>query len=351
MNDRTTSPIPEPEPRTPNPETRSPESGTHNSLPSTRDSQFFISVVTPSFNQARYIRRNIESVIEQRIEGVEHIVADGGSTDATIEILKQYPHLKWISEKDRGQADALNKAIAMSRGEWIAWVNSDDYLTPGALARLKEFLDRRSGAQFIFSNCLYVDENGAEIERIRATYTREGFCHWWRCGVGFVQTGTFFRRALWEKYGPFDIGLNFSMDYEFWLRFHSDIEFHYLDDYLVAYRLHGESKTWQGQVNFAREMARLCRRHWDAQGGWTKWKWRAMLFAALGQELIFEGIRRWEESRRAEALRLFAEGYARNPIGFFSHPHLCFLLRSLIGESAYKKLRESYHRFANKAER
>ncbi|MCX7047295.1 MAG: glycosyltransferase family 2 protein [Candidatus Sumerlaeota bacterium] len=331
--------FPSPDSRLPtlDPQTRNSELGTRNSLP-------FISVVTPSFNQGRFIRRNIESVIEQGLDGVEHIVADGASTDETISILDEYPHLVWFSQKDRGQTEALNNAIARARGEWIVWINSDDYLLPGALAALREYIPTHPEAQFVYSNCLYVDESGAEIERIPATYTREGFDHWWRRGVGFVQPGAFFRRELWERHGPFDESFQYIMDYDFWRRFHADIEFHYLDGYLAAYRLHGASKTSQGQTNFAREMVLSCRRYWDRQGSWAKWKWRAMLFMALGRVMIYEGARIWEEGRRAEAIRLLAEGCARDPMGFLSHPNLCFLLRRIIPSSLYHGLRKPYRR-------
>ena len=86
-----------------------------------------ISIITPSFNQGAYIEQTIQSVLRQDYELVEHIVVDGGSTDGTVDILKRYPHLVWMSEKDRGQADALNKGLALAKGDIVGWVNSDDY--------------------------------------------------------------------------------------------------------------------------------------------------------------------------------------------------------------------------------
>ena len=95
-----------------------------------------ISVITPSFNQAGYIEQNIRSVLDQQYPDFEHIVIDGGSTDGTVEVLKRFPHLKWISEKDNGQSDALNKGFAMASGDIICWLNSDDWLAPEAFHRV-----------------------------------------------------------------------------------------------------------------------------------------------------------------------------------------------------------------------
>src|SRR5919202_749944 len=93
-----------------------------------------VSVVTPSLNQGRYIEETIRSVLEQDYPRVEHIVVDGGSTDETLDVLRRYPHLRWVSEPDRGQADAVNKGFRIARGEIFGWLNADDLYVPGALA-------------------------------------------------------------------------------------------------------------------------------------------------------------------------------------------------------------------------
>lgn len=98
-----------------------------------------ISVVTVSFNQGRFIRQNIESVLNQGYTNFEHVIIDGGSTDETISILKEYPHLNWVSEKDKGQSDGLNKGFRKATGEIIVWINSDDMLAPGALHIIDDF--------------------------------------------------------------------------------------------------------------------------------------------------------------------------------------------------------------------
>ena len=98
------------------------------------DSQPLVSVVTPSFNQAAFIEETIQSVLKQDYPHIEHIVVDGGSTDGTVDILQRYPHLRWISEPDCGQSDALNKGFAMARGEILGWLNSDDTYNAGGVS-------------------------------------------------------------------------------------------------------------------------------------------------------------------------------------------------------------------------
>ena len=104
------------------------------------------SVITPSFNQAQYIRENIESVLAQDYPNVEHIVIDNASTDGTVEILGTYPALIWRSEPDSGQSDAVNKALQLATKEWIIWVNSDDFLLPGAMHALAAMIGRNPSA-------------------------------------------------------------------------------------------------------------------------------------------------------------------------------------------------------------
>jgi len=101
-----------------------------------------ISIVTPSLNQGRYIEQTIQSVLLQNYPNFEHIVIDGGSTDGTVEILKKYPHLKWISEKDSGQSEALNKGLKMATGDIIAWINSDDWYAEGAFNNVASFSNK-----------------------------------------------------------------------------------------------------------------------------------------------------------------------------------------------------------------
>jgi glycosyltransferase involved in cell wall biosynthesis len=119
-----------------------------------------ITIVTPSFNQGNFIAETIESVMAQNYPNMEHIVMDGGSTDDTLEVLKRYPHLKIVSEQDRGQADAINKGFALATGDIWAFLNSDDTFLPGALQRVAQEIDPTQGRQVVMGRCRFIDEKG-----------------------------------------------------------------------------------------------------------------------------------------------------------------------------------------------
>ncbi len=300
------------------------------------------SIVTPSYNQAEFLRRTIESVRAQgRLDDVEHLVIDGGSSDGSVQVLESYPHLQWISERDSGQTEALNKGIARARGEWIIWINSDDPLLPGALDMLRGFLEEHPEAQFIYSNLTFIDAEDRVLEQRRAMFSVERLHHWWRAGgVGFPQPGSIFRRELWERFGPFDEQLHYTMDFDFWFRLADRVPFLHLDGYLAAYRLHEEAKTSEGWLPFTREHMRVARRHWDSVGGWRKWKWRLVLALVMGQLTMIQGLRLWEQGDRRQAMKYLARGYARNPFSLLSRPHVLFWLRELVGRKRAARLRQ-----------
>ena len=116
-----------------------------------------ISVITPSFNSGEYLEDAIQSVLIQQYPSFEHIVVDGGSTDGTMDILRKYNHITWISEPDKGQSDAMNKGFKMSTGDIIVYLNADDYFLPGAFNRVIPYFD--AGAEFVVGN-IRVDKNG-----------------------------------------------------------------------------------------------------------------------------------------------------------------------------------------------
>jgi len=196
------------------------------------------SIVTASFNAARFIRDCIESVREQTGVDWEHIVVDGGSTDGTVDILREYPHLLWKSEPDNGMSSAFNKGFRQATGEWVMWLNADDYLLPGALAKVAAFADRHPEADAIYGSFDFVD---AEKHRLKTSRTfpvsRMMLIHY---GPVIGTTACWYRRRTVIDEGFF-VNENFriSMDGEYFARLTSaGKKFVRMPDVLAAFRLH-----------------------------------------------------------------------------------------------------------------
>lgn len=202
-----------------------------------------ISVVTPSYNQGQYIEKTILSVSDQNYPNFEHIIIDGGSTDNTLEILKKYPHLKWVSEKDEGQADALNKGFRMADGDIIAWINSDDWYEPEAFTAVGRWFTENPDKNVVMGDCNLINRNG-KVFYTADNYER-GFgemSRFWVTGSIPTQPAVFFRRSLLEELGYLDTSLHYAMDYDLWIRFAKKNRFYHIDRILANYRFHEAAK-------------------------------------------------------------------------------------------------------------
>jgi len=207
-----------------------------------------LTVVTPSYNQGRFIEQTIESVLGQNYPDLEYIVMDGGSTDETVAVLQRYDgRLQWRSEPDRGQSDALNKGLRMATGGVVAFINSDDYYEPGALLAVGEFFAGHPGSQWVTGRCRTVDEHGREIRRAvtlyKNMYLRFGGYRALQVLNYVSQPATFWRRTMLERVGSFDESLDYAMDYDYWLRAGREFELEVLDRYLACFRVHDTSKA------------------------------------------------------------------------------------------------------------
>lgn len=208
-----------------------------------------ISLITPTLNQGKFIRDTIQSVLSQNYPNLEYIVIDGGSTDNTVDILKSYGNkLIWISEKDKGQSDAINKGLKIATGEIISYLNSDDYLQPGVLTKIGTFFANNTEAFWVTGKCYTVDGMGKEVRKLITLY-KNIFLKYFRFRnifyiVQFIsQPSTFWRRNLLEQIGLFDTKLSYDMDYDYWLRIWQKNKLYFLDEYLSSYRLHRASKA------------------------------------------------------------------------------------------------------------
>lgn len=215
-----------------------------------------VSVVTPSFNQGRFIERTIQSVLSQRFSNLEYVVFDGGSTDETVSVLNRYDTcLRWVSEKDRGQTDAVNKGILSTSGDIIGWLNSDDVYYPGTVQTVSEVFESRPEIDLIYGDADYLDEQ----DRVITPYETQDWDFETFKGLCFIcQPAVFFRRSVINRFGLLDVTLNYCMDYEYWLRLAlGRARFLHLPQKLAGSRLYPETKTLGQRVPLTREIVEM----------------------------------------------------------------------------------------------
>jgi glycosyltransferase involved in cell wall biosynthesis len=218
-----------------------------------------LSVVTPSYNQGRFIERTIKSVLSQQFPGAfEYFVADGGSNDETPAILRRYEsHLSWVSEKDGGQADAVNKGLSRTTGEIIGWLNSDDIYYPGAALAVCEAFDADPSLDVVYGDANHIDEE----DQIIGPYPTEDLDFIRLKNTCFLcQPAVFFRRSVVDRFGPLNARLRYCMDYEYWIRLASvGAKFYRLRHVLAGSRLHSETKTLGSRVEVHAEINDMLR--------------------------------------------------------------------------------------------
>ena len=222
------------------------------------DAQPLVSIITPSFNQAHYIEATIQSVLGQDHPRIEYIIVDGGSTDGTLDIIKKYEDRLafWVSEKDKGQTDAINKGFARATGDILAWINSDDTYEPGAVSAAVNYLQEHPEVGMVYADCNFINEQGRVIGKFGSAQTdyrrlRRGYVH-------IPQQTMFFRADLWRQVGPLDPSFYFAMDYDLWTRLAARTELKYLPGQVWAnFRLHTSGKTIAADDRCWPEMVRV----------------------------------------------------------------------------------------------
>lgn len=217
-----------------------------------------ISIVTPTFNQGAFIEQTIESVLTQDYPNLEYIIIDGGSSDNTIEIIKRYENrLKyWVSEKDRGQAHAINKGLAHCTGEIFNWLNSDDYLADGVLFEIAE-LFQNENADLVAGNIEYFGDDSENVIGENKNLSADGLMSW-KKAVRFNQPGVWMRRNLLKASGGIREDYHYCFDRELLVRYlYRFPKVVYTPSVFVNFRLHPESKTVSFHDRFAKEGDRL----------------------------------------------------------------------------------------------
>jgi GT2 family glycosyltransferase len=215
-----------------------------------------LTVVTPSFNQAAYLEEAICSVLQQGYPNLEYIIIDGGSQDGSKQILQTYAPLVsfWCSEKDRGQAHAINKGLSRATGEFFNWINSDDRLAPGALF---EVARRLGDADLVAGGCLNFDEQGHQCPIVNSGLTLKGLLRGSQTSV-FHQPGLWWRRDWLQKCHGLDEGFDLAFDYDLLLRYLAlGPRVVYTPQVLAHFRLHPASKTCSRVPDYAPERERI----------------------------------------------------------------------------------------------
>lgn len=251
------------------------------------DSEYpLVSVVTPSFNQARYLEATIQSVLSQDYARIEYIVMDGASQDGSIKIIKKYENrlAYWVSEKDSGQADAINKGLARASGEIVAWLNSDDYYFPNTISRAVKIFEENPDMIMIYGDMLAVDELG---KRINVLKYKQLSLEDLLCFQIIGQPAVFFRREPYEKTGGLDPTFHFLLDHHLWIRLAQRGKILYVPQTWAAARYHVEAKNRAKASEFGREAFRIL--------DWVK-----------GQAGLVEAVARVERRARASAHRVDA---------------------------------------------
>ena len=215
-----------------------------------------VSIITPSYNQASYLEQTMRSVLGQEYSDIEYIVVDGASTDGSVEIIRRYADrlAYWVSEKDRGQAEAINKGFARAHGEIVAWLNSDDTYLPGAVTAAVKAFDEHPEAVLVYADMLAVDEHGQTTNTLKyQQLTLEDLL----CFQIIGQPAVFMRRSALEKAGGLDLTFHFLLDHLLWIRIAEQGRIVHINQTWAAARYHAEAKNRAKAAEFGREAFRI----------------------------------------------------------------------------------------------
>jgi GT2 family glycosyltransferase len=215
-----------------------------------------VSIVTPSYNQASFLEQTIQSVLEQEYPRIEYIVVDGASTDNSFEIIKKYNDrlAYWISEKDSGQAEAINKGFARARGEILGWLNSDDYYLPDTISAVVKCFEEYPEVVMVYGDMLAVDGDGQtiNIQKYKQLSLRDLLCF-----QIIGQPSVFFRRSAIEKTGWLDTSFHFMLDHHLWIRLAQQGRILHVPQVWSAARYHPQAKNRARAAEFGREAFRV----------------------------------------------------------------------------------------------
>jgi glycosyltransferase involved in cell wall biosynthesis len=304
--------------------------------------QPLVTIVTPSYNQAAFLEQTIQSVLDQDYPNLEYIIVDGASSDGSQEIIKKYEHRLawWVSEPDHGQAEAINKGLARANGEIVAWLNSDDYYLPGAIAAAVLALNSAPETGLVYGDVLAVDGNSEIINTLR-------YKDWklidLMCFNIIGQPAVFFRKELFERAGQLDIHYHCMLDHQLWLRMAGLAPIHYVPELWAAARFHAAAKNIAQAPQFGREAYEVL--------SWMRSQASLAELYKKGQPKIWAGVHRIngrylsEGGLPGKSLRSYAKSFfAYPPTAIQDWKRIVLTVLSLFGFSQIGPVYRRYQR-------
>jgi glycosyltransferase involved in cell wall biosynthesis len=241
-----------------------------------------ISVITPSYNQGRFLEQTIRSVLLQHYPNLEYIVIDGGSKDSSLEVIEKYKsHLHyWVSEPDRGQGHAINKGLNIATGQILCWLNSDDFFLPGTLATVGSTLADGTGNYALVGHCLRVDADGRSLKLEGKYKNRRRLLEFWK-GYHMHQPAMFWRREVFEKTGFVNEELHLILDFDYWARITEGFDFITVDRILACCNYHESAKTGDGYGQYHADLKKHATRYWGSKLSPAFWQLKLSMIMHL----------------------------------------------------------------------
>ena len=293
------------------------------------------SIVTPSFNQGAFLAQTLDSVLTQSAGPIEYFVMDGGSTDASPEIIQQYSGrlASWCSERDRGQAHAVNKGWSRSTGRILSFLNSDDYLLPGALARVERAFDENPDVGIVYGQAVWVSVDGAWQSITQIYVDGQSMLD---SLSSLPQPAAFVRREVVDAVGALDESFQFALDKEFFLRAVGQFKVLALPEPLACMRLHGSAKSVRAGGGFAPEVLRIAEKVIAAPGDYPRFAVRPGRVRASAAAVASRF--HYMAGQQVPALRMLARSCFHDPIGaprVLIHELPRLALRTMAGRRVY----------------
>lgn len=262
-----------------------------------------ISIITTNFNTAKYLEQTIKSILGQKGDfDLEYIITDGGSKDNSLEIIKKYDKeikdgkwdkrvtFKYLSERDSGQSDGINKGLKMATGDIIAFLNADDLYTEGALEKVTRYFKENPDCMWLTGYCRIIDESNKEIRKYVTEYKNRGLKKLTLDSLliedTISQPATFWRKSLMDKIGYLDESLHYAMDHDYWARMELVSHIHLISEYLAEFRFTSDTKTGSSVDKTLAESKLVAERYSD-----SRWVLFRQWLSNLKRIVVYKGRR------------------------------------------------------------